>query len=180
MPIDMKSVIAETFVKMVNEKNVDKITVKALINECRISRQTFYYHFQDIMDVLEWAARQAVERLVARSLEAADMRAALRIFITFTVDHYPKIHRLMESQRRGQIETIMIDAVETYQRDLMQYKRPDLSVNYADMDVMLRFNACGLVGILLNYGGNPRLDQEGLALQLEKILSGELIRLEQR
>lgn len=69
-------------------KNVDKITVKALIDKCRISRQTFYYHFQDIMDV------------------------------------------------------------------------------------MLRSNACGLVWILLTYGGNPLLDQEGLALQLEKILSG--------
>ena len=53
MPVDMKNVLADTFAEMVKQGNVDKITVKALIEECHISRQTFYYHFQDIMDVLE-------------------------------------------------------------------------------------------------------------------------------
>ena len=53
MPIDMKSVIAEAFKDMVRRGNADKITVKALIEECHISRQTFYYHFQDILDVME-------------------------------------------------------------------------------------------------------------------------------
>ena len=53
MPADMKSIIAETFIKMVRRKNIDNITVKSLIEECHISRKTFYYHFQDIMDVLE-------------------------------------------------------------------------------------------------------------------------------
>ena len=63
MPADMKKIIAETFLKMIQHKNIDKITVKALIEECHISRQTFYYHFQDIMDVLEWSLRQATQLL---------------------------------------------------------------------------------------------------------------------
>ena len=180
MPIDMKSVIAETFAKMVNEKNVDKITVKALINECHISRQTFYYHFQDIMDVLEWSARQAIQSLVERSIETDDTRSALRIFISFVVDNYNKLNKLMESQRRAQIEKLMIEAVVAYLKDLMRYKLPDISANYADMDVIIRFNACGLIGILMNYCGKPQLDQEELALRLEKVICGELSCLVQK
>ena len=53
MPVDMKAVIAEALKKMMLQKSIDKITVKALIDERHISRQTFYYHFQDIMDVME-------------------------------------------------------------------------------------------------------------------------------
>ena len=67
MPADMKNIIGETFVKMVARKGIDKITVKALIEECHISRQTFYYHFQDIMDVLEWCVRQETNALVRKA-----------------------------------------------------------------------------------------------------------------
>ena len=77
MPADMKSIIAETFIKMVRRKNIDKITVKSLIEECHISRQTFYYHFQDIMDVLEWCVRQETNALVKESLKAEDLQTAL-------------------------------------------------------------------------------------------------------
>ena len=51
MPVDVKQVIAETFAGLLEHKNVEKITVKELVDACHISRQTFYYHFQDTMEV---------------------------------------------------------------------------------------------------------------------------------
>ena len=53
MAIDMKRTIAEMLIKLLEHKPVDKITVKELVDACGISRQTFYYHFQDIMEVIE-------------------------------------------------------------------------------------------------------------------------------
>lgn len=58
MPVDMKTIIANTFMDMFRQGNVDKSTVKQLIDACHVSRQTFYYHFQDILDVMEWSIRQ--------------------------------------------------------------------------------------------------------------------------
>ena len=60
MKEDMKSVIADTFSEMLEKEDIDKITVTRLIAQCHISRQTFYYHFKDIMDVLEWTFRRAI------------------------------------------------------------------------------------------------------------------------
>lgn len=70
MALDMKAAIAESFNSLVRQRGIDKVTVKAVIEDCGISRQTFYYHFQDIMDVVEWCARQAVAHMVERSLAA--------------------------------------------------------------------------------------------------------------
>lgn len=64
MPKDMKLAISEAFLEMIRHGNVDKITVKSLIEECHVSRQTFYYHFQDILDVMEWSIQRETERLV--------------------------------------------------------------------------------------------------------------------
>jgi len=53
MAVDMKNVIADAYNQLAKQKSVDKITVKDLVDACNISRQTFYYHFQDILAVLE-------------------------------------------------------------------------------------------------------------------------------
>ena len=50
---DMKSMIADTFSQMLEKEDIDKITVTKLIGECHISRQTFYYHFQDIQNNIQ-------------------------------------------------------------------------------------------------------------------------------
>lgn len=171
MPVDMKSIIADTFLHMVQHGNIDKITVKALIDACHISRQTFYYHFKDIMDVLEWSVQQAMQQLTEMSLKEKDMQSVLRVFVSFTVEHFPMIRKLMESQRRAQIEQIMIDGAGIYLRSMARERNRDVPVTYSDGEVLLRYNACGLVGVLLMYGGKADLDQERLASQLTKILS---------
>lgn len=58
MPIDTKRIIANALEEMLRNKSIDKITVSSLIEACGVSRQTFYYHFRDLMDVLEWLAQQ--------------------------------------------------------------------------------------------------------------------------
>lgn len=73
----MKTVIADTFTHMLETEDLDKITVKSLIEKCQISRQTFYYHFHDIMDVLDWAFKQATQELTERSLNVENQMDAL-------------------------------------------------------------------------------------------------------
>jgi AcrR family transcriptional regulator len=36
------------------QKPLDKITVIDIVTDCGVNRQTFYYHFQDIYDLIEW------------------------------------------------------------------------------------------------------------------------------
>ena len=43
-----------------------------------------------------------------------------------------------------------------------------------DREVLLQYNVCGLVGVLMEYGGRKKLDAEQLAARLESILSGSL------
>ena len=49
-----KKAIAYTFKDLLKEKPFNKITVNDIANKCDINRQTFYYHFQDIRDLIEW------------------------------------------------------------------------------------------------------------------------------
>jgi arginine/lysine/ornithine decarboxylase len=76
VPLDVKAAVADALLELIRRKDADKITVKDLVEVCGISRQTFYYHFKDIVDVVEWAAQQGVQRLVRESLNAATPQEA--------------------------------------------------------------------------------------------------------
>ena len=46
------------------QKPFSKITVSELINECNVNRKTFYYHFQDIFELLKWTFEQEAFSIV--------------------------------------------------------------------------------------------------------------------
>ena len=101
MPIDTKRIIANALEEMLRNKSIDKITVSSLIEACGISRQTFYYHFRDLMDVLEWLAQQDAQKLAERSMQAETTHEALHAFLSYAVENYALLRRLLESQRRA-------------------------------------------------------------------------------
>ena len=49
-----KEALADALRQMMKVKPIDKITVKDIVEVCGVNRQTFYYHFDDVYDLLEW------------------------------------------------------------------------------------------------------------------------------
>ena len=176
MPTDTKQMIAQRLFELLEYKKFEDITVKYLVEACHISRQTFYYHFQDIMDVLEWGARQAVERALEGTMEAQDLQEAVRVFARHIARRKEINRRLLQSQRRAELEGILVDALKTYLRELFRRKWPNPRLAVADIGVYLDFYAYGLAGLLLNNCGPGSVDEELLADQIYRILTGEMQR----
>ena len=44
--------LAEALKNMMSELPLEEISVAALTRRCKVNRQTFYYHFNDIYDLL--------------------------------------------------------------------------------------------------------------------------------
>ena len=53
-----KEAIAQAFESLLEKRSIDKITVKDIVTECGVNRQTFYYHFEDIYDQVRWMYQQ--------------------------------------------------------------------------------------------------------------------------
>ena len=52
-----KRKIADCVKHLMRKKEIRKITIQDIMDETHMSRQSFYYHFKDIYDVLEWIMR---------------------------------------------------------------------------------------------------------------------------
>lgn len=65
-----KKAIAYTFKDLLKEKSFSKITVNDIAKKCDINRQTFYYHFQDIRDLIEWICIDEVDHILEKKDES--------------------------------------------------------------------------------------------------------------
>lgn len=178
MPVQMKNLIAEAYMSMTKQKSVDKITVKDVVDACHISRQTFYYHFRDIMDVAEWSMEQVMEKTLERSLREEEPQKALKIFISAAEESYPVLLRFLESGKREQAEKLLIRMIRTYMQEMIRNKAPEIPMNYADMEMSLSFCAYGIAGLLLENCGKKQLDIDKLSDQFYRLLSGKMVNLE--
>ena len=169
MPVNVKNLIAETFVKLSDEKNIDKITVKDIVEACGISRQAFYYHFRDLLEVIEWSMEQAFGQLLDRSLQEDDPEIVLNDFIAASENAAPFMQKLFRSQKREQVERLMARCV----RISAKGKLP--RIPYEDLDIALNFCTYGIVGLLLECCDKKKaVDRETMARQMYRLLQGQI------
>lgn len=62
MAPDTKETIVKAYLTLLEEKELDKISVTDLVEACDISRQTFYYHFDGIDAMLDWAFKTETQK----------------------------------------------------------------------------------------------------------------------
>ncbi|MCD8331171.1 MAG: TetR/AcrR family transcriptional regulator, partial [Oscillospiraceae bacterium] len=170
-----KRMIAEALFELLDQKNIDTITVKYLVDYCGVSRQTFYYHFRDILDVVEWGLGQLVEQALQESLQAKDRRDAVSIFVSRIIAGKSSIHRILSSQHRAEFEQILSDAVSTYLRALLHFGHPAIRLSAADFPTLLDFCTYGIVGLIVKQCDQPDTDVDQLVDHLDRLLAALIL-----
>ncbi len=64
MAIATKRLLAESLKKLLETRTLDRITVKEIVQDCGVNRQTFYYNFQDIYALMEWIFEEEEKRII--------------------------------------------------------------------------------------------------------------------
>ena len=175
MPSDMKVRIAREFAELARTKSIDKITVKDIVEACHITRQTFYYHFQDLIDVIDWSLRQAMEELVEKSIRIDSREQVIELFLSEAVKARGLLRKLLASQLREQTERLIVESVRSYFREMVERRELLQDVSRSDAQVALDFYTFATVGMMLEYCSRPNLDVKRLAGQITRLMSGDAL-----
>lgn len=174
MPENMKGTIAMNFLEMAKKKDIDKITVKELAENCNISRQSFYYHFQDIYEVLEWTVGRAIKITVDYSLTAETMEEAMRIFLFMVIDNREVFSKMLDSQRRDLIEKLMMNGMRKFIKEMIRLKAGEKETDLKKYETEIDFCVFGIMGFMLRSTVQKKVDIDILSVQLTKILKKQL------
>ena len=169
-----KRALASALKELLEHKPLNKITIADITEQCGVNRQTFYYHFQDIMEVVEWYQDQALRQSIEKSLAAPSYKEAIRGVVYETFQHRQLISQLMASQRRKEMELLFSRAVQTYLQELLRGKGAGVYGSPEDIETVISFCSFGLVGMMLSALNQKNPDVDALANQLCRLLTGEI------
>lgn len=117
--------IAYSLKELLLEKPLSKITINDIANKCDINRQTFYYHFHDITDLIEWICLEDADKVLKNNKTYAtwqegflsifdimiqDRRFIMNIFHSISLDIlykylyklvFPLIYNVVEEKAKG-------------------------------------------------------------------------------
>ena len=62
-----KRALEASLKKLLTKKPLDKITITDITEDCGINRMTFYYHFKDIYDLVEWVCVEDATRILGEN-----------------------------------------------------------------------------------------------------------------
>ncbi|SDB30776.1 TetR/AcrR family transcriptional regulator [Eubacterium oxidoreducens] len=92
--------IKETFWKMLDEKPLSQITVKSLVEECGINRNSFYYHFKDLPDLIQSIVMEEAERIIEENPQIRSLEEAFNLVIEFSLHNRRAVLHIYNSVNR--------------------------------------------------------------------------------
>ncbi len=123
-----KDLVLETFDSMLERMPFDKITVTALIKECNISRNTFYYHYEDIYALLDEALTQWLGQQLESNPEES-WQEVLKSILYFCKDNRQKIYHISNSLSRDQLAHYIFDRTDNSIATYIQHYTMSLDVD---------------------------------------------------
>ena len=102
-----KEKLATALITVMEEKALDKITVKEIIEKAEVNRKTFYYYFPDIYGLLEWVISRESNKLITEIQNNRDYENALNDVLDSIEKHRHLLNCIKDSVGRVTLERVL-------------------------------------------------------------------------
>lgn len=157
-----KKALSASLKKLMETKPFSKITVRELIADCGLNRKTFYYHFQDMRDLLRWTLRQEAIDVVKSFDLAVDYEAAILFIIDYLEQNQHMLNCVYDSIGRDELKLYLYDDFAEVGKMIIATAEKqvgkELSAEYKSL--LVTFYTDGIIGIVIEWlHGGIKLDK---------------------
>lgn len=128
--------IMSTFMQLLESESLDKITVRDIVEECEINRNTFYYHYSDIYDLLDDVIRVETEKFMSEDVdENTTFGEEYERAACFVLKYKKAILHIYDSKKRdvlqNYLETLAFSFISRFvKKEADGYGLPDEDIDY--------------------------------------------------
>lgn len=170
---DTKTIISEAFVVLLSQKPFDKITIKDIVEECNINRNTFYYYYSDIYDLLEEIFKKELFIMIDDYKKGGSWVEGFIKMLNVSFTHKRIINNICSSRSYDYFETYMYKSCSSIMIDIVSYQAKDMDVPAEDIEFIASFYEYAMVGILSDwFRTGMRETPASLAGQLWLVIDG--------
>lgn len=141
-----KKVIADGFRYVMEKKSFDKITISDITDKCGLNRQTFYYHFQDKYELLNWILYTDVVVPFTENLSIDNWSDKLLNMLNTLKDNHKFYVNALNTAHGDEFKKYFLDAVTDVICEIIDRITEGQSIDPDDRQFIAGFFAYGITG----------------------------------
>lgn len=175
MPSFTKKAIIDSFLKLLREKPLDKITIKDIVEECGVNRNTFYYHFEDIPSLVEEILRTDAEKTFSKIRDIDSWEEGFIAAAEFALDNKRSVYHIYNSVNREVFERYLNKIAGEVMARFVERASAGMDVSEEDKKLIAEFYRAALSGMILDWlASGMQYDPKVLIRRLGKMLEGSI------
>lgn len=143
--------LANSLKKLLAKKSFNKITVQNIVDECGVSRMTFYYYFHDTYDLVSYSFKVIAEHIIASNKDCEKWETGMTALLEGVVKDRVIIENVLHSVGRAHIDKFLTqsltDLLETY---IVQTARVN-ELSNGERRFLRDMYVNGVSGVILNW-----------------------------
>lgn len=137
--------------RLLLHKKIDKITINDLTTDCGISRMSFYYHFKDIYDLVEWVCVEDGKKALQGKKTYDTWQEGMVQVFEAVLENKTFIQNVNGTVGREKIESYLYKLTYKLIADVVEEKCTGVELQQDDKAFIANFYKYGFVGIMLEW-----------------------------
>lgn len=157
-----KKAVATSLKDLMKKKDLQKISVSDIVGHCGINRQTFYYHFKDKYDLVNWIYYNEVVAAVIHNNNSEDWSdVVLGVLLGMQREKNFYINALNVTGQNA-FQDYFFDVTKNILTGLIDSTNEETGYTEEEKDFFVEFYCYGLVGITVHWacGGMKEAPEE--------------------
>ena len=147
----MKKEIKETFLRLLEERPYGQITVKDIVKECGINRNSFYYHYADLPALVEEVIDEEIGRFVREQGSFSSIEESMAEALTFFREHRRAAYHVYNSVNRDVFDRYLMKNCESVGAGYVDSLLKDAKLSEEDRQAVIHFNAYVCFGAVIRW-----------------------------
>jgi probable dihydroxyacetone kinase regulator len=166
-----KRALSASLKKLLGTRPLSKITVSDITEDCGVNRQTFYYHFQDIADLIEWTCLEDCDKVLQDNKHYDSWQQGfLDVFKLMKADER-FVMNIYHSVSRDQLELYLYKLTYPLLKNVVDELSVNMHVREDDKAFIAHFYKYAFVGLVLDWIGHGMVEDPQLIIDRISLLT---------
>lgn len=170
-----KRAMEQSLKNLLLKKPLTKITINDIADDCGINRMTFYYHFKDIYDLVEWSCMEDAKRALNEKKTHATWQQGLLNIFEAVQDNKPFILNVYRCVHQEQVEKYLQPLVDDLILGVINEEAAGMTVRDEDKQFIAQIYSYIFIGLMLDWiKDDMRGDPQQIVDRLARLIQGSM------
>lgn len=170
-----KYMIAKGVKQLLKTMEFNDISVGIIASHCHISRNTFYYHFKDKYDVINWIFYSEITPIIGMDYSVDNWAESLLALCKYMQENKEFYIKVLHIQGQNSFSECLMEFYVNLVQNILLNTEGDQILDPGQVRVIANFYAFGLTGVVSNWAKNGmKAEPEPTIRMLKDLFSGEI------